>query len=470
MAIKQTIKYNSNSEYFAGFLQDIVKKSEIAGKVSRAEDSVILLLDDSDISAIERFSNNTQKFMPHSIFMGNIDTINEDADITNSSLESKNYNISLCPKCLDKLTNPSSSSYLDDSITCNHYSNKQPLKVEDNNVYSPHYSEGDTLLVVDSSKLNNLFIMTEDEIKALLSIEKPTIKVTIKDAGLKKITSKNYIKIKSPNTVKATMTALNAKDGEVEYLFFEETDTLRVTTLQGNILIIKDSLNISNSLEDLDEDRVINRFLNISKEAGFSEAICANLSVKNGISFLVSNKQETKYTLKFGEFRLGSILELMKLDEKKQKLLVNFEKKYSNIIEEFENNPEYNLFETLSCIFELKGRDFENVSDKSLEFHGNGGLKIDTFFKEDGFDYVSFLGSIMSFKLAGTDEHYLAYSTFEALADMAISTLNQLKTKYKIDNFVMMGDMFENSVLHSRIVSKFSLANPYFSKGFAIDD
>ncbi|MCW8838749.1 MAG: hydrogenase [Thiovulaceae bacterium] len=470
MAIKQTISYNSNSEYFAGFLQDIVKKSEIVGEVSQNKNNIVLLLDDSDKNAIERFSNNAQKFMPHSIFLGNIDTKNEDININKASLESKNYNISLCPKCLDKLTNPSSPNYLDDTIVCNHYSNKETLKLEDKHVYSPHYREGDALLVVDSSKLNKLFIMTEDEIKTLLSIEKPTIKVTIKDEDLKEITGKNYIKIKSPNTIKATMTALNAKDGELEYLFFEQLDTLRVTTLQGNVLVIKDTLNISNSLENMNEDKVLNRFLNISKEAGFSEAIGVNLSEKNGISFLVSNKKDTKYALKFGEFKLADVIEQMKVDDKKQKLLVNFEKKYPKIIEEFENNPEYNLFETLSCVFELKGRDFENVSDKSLEFRGNGGLKIDTFFNEDGFDYVSFLGSIMSFKLAGTDDHYLAYSTFEALADMAISTLGQLKTKYKIDNFVMMGNMFENTVVHSRIVSKFSLSNPYFSKGTAIDD
>ena len=66
--------------------------------------------------------------------------------------------------------------------------------------------------------------------------------------------------------------------------------------------------------------------------------------------------------------------------------------------------------------------------------------------------------------------HYLAYSIFEAFADMSITTLNQLKSKFKCENFVMMGDMFQNSVLYSRILSKFQLSNPYFSKSFAIND
>ena len=91
-------------------------------------------------------------------------------------------------------------------------------------------------------------------------------------------------------------------------------------------------------------------------------------------------------------------------------------------------------------------------------------------FNDDGFDFVSFFGSIMSFKLANTDTHYLAYSVFEAFGDMSITTLNQLKTKFKIDNFIIMGDMFDNSVLYSRILSKFGANKPFFSKYYALDD
>lgn len=129
-----------------------------------------------------------------------------------------------------------------------------------------------------------------------------------------------------------------------------------------------------------------------------------------------------------------------------------------------------NLFETIATILELQEKGFQSVCDKGYEFRGNGGLKIDTNFIEDGFDYASLVGSVMSFKLAGVEEHYLAYSLFEALADMSISTLNQIKEKFKIQNFVMMGEMFENSVLYSRILSKFQLSNPYFSKDIALDE
>jgi hypothetical protein len=461
MPIKQTIKYNTDSEYFIGFLQRIADDSNIDAQIYKDDKFITILIDDSDSQALVRFSQNTQKFLPSSIFMGEIDTKNTQERVQKSSFVSKNYNIALCPKCLENLN---------DSTVCEHYSNKDNLISEDTNTYSDNYITGDTVLVVDSSKLQKLFILTQDEIKTLLSIEKPTIKVTIKDEQLKEITGKNYIYIKSPSTLKANIQASQAKASGVEYLFFKDQERLKVTILQGEVLIIEDNLYLSNSLKNLNEDKILNRFLNIVHEAGLSRAIGVNLSEKNGISFLVTDAKNTKYALKFAEFNLADVFELMIVDDKKKKMIVSFEDKYPEILQELQINPEYNIFETLSCIFKLDRRDFESVSDKSLEFRGNGGLKIDTFLKEDGFDYVSFLGSIMSFKLAGTDDHYLAYSTYEALAEMVISILTQLKEKYKINNFIMMGNMFENSVLHSHIVSKFSLSNPYFSKGFALDD
>ena len=45
----------------------------------------------------------------------------------------------------------------------------------------------------------------------------------------------------------------------------------------------------------------------------------------------------------------------------------------------------------------------------------------------------------------------------------------KLKKAFQIDTFIMMGDMFENSVLYSRILNKFQLQKPYFSMNIALD-
>ena len=470
MAIKQTIKYNSANKYFAGFLQNIIDESEIKASVSQNNQDIELLIDDSDEKALARFSANTTKYLPYSIFIDKIETISQTATIKKSELKSETYNIALCPKCLQLLSDWASEHYLDDMIRCKHYSNNADKVFVDNTIFSPHYSENDTILVIQTKNINNLFTMTEDETKALFSIEKPTIKVTIKDEQLKKVTGKKFINIKSAYNIRSTLVALNAKDSLVPYLFFHPKDDFKVVVVKKDINIIKDDIGLAQSLEELNKDKAINRFLNIKKEAEFDDAICADLSMGHGISFFVSNELGVKRVLKVQDFKLVEVLELMRTDEAKSKMLLNFEKKYQDIIDEMNENGAYNLFETIATVLELTNKCFDGVSDKALEFNGNGGLKIDTFFNDNGFDFVSFLGSIMSFKLAGTEEHYLAYSIFEALGDMAIATLTQLKIKFKTDNFVMMGNMFENSVLHSRIISKFQLSNPYFSKAIALDD
>lgn len=470
MGIKQTIEFHSTNEYFSGFLQELINESGIKASVSQNDKEIVLLLDDNDTITLAAFSTLTTRYLPHSVFLGGIKTVSENTEIQASNFHSSTYNIALCPKCLEKLTNPSSEHYLDDTIKCNHYSNNADKEYADSTTFSAHYAHGDTLLVVDSKKVGELFVMTEDEMRALFSIEKPTIKVTIQDETLKELTSCNFINIKSPYNVRSTLVALNAKESEVPYLFFEDTQALKVVVMQKNVTIIKDAKGLAQELEPLHLLHEPNRFLNISKEAGFKNAIAADMSVENGISFLVKSEDDVKKVISVQKFVLREVFKDMQADSAKQKMLLNFEKKYPKIIEELAAHDEYGMFETLAAILELNGRNFEDVSDKSLEFRGNGGLKIDTYFKEERFDYVSFIGSIMSFKLAGTDEHYLAYSLFEALGDMTILTLSQLKVRTKIENFVMMGSMFENTVLYSRVLSKFQLSNPFFSKAFALDD
>ncbi|MEA2029968.1 MAG: hydrogenase, partial [Campylobacterota bacterium] len=344
--------------------------------------------------------------------------------------------------------------------------NPAQTSYEDHTIFSPHYSQGSTLLLTNASRANELFILTPDELKALFSIEKPTLKVTIADPTLQEMSGKKFISIKAPYNNKSLLASINAKESEIDYLFFHSDAQLEAIVVQKNISLIH---NPYEKLERLHDDAIINRFGNIQKEAEFQSAIGCYLSTK-GISFVVANEMATKRVIEFGEFSMDSVLETFKSNEKRSKLLENFKEQYPQLLEPIIEN-EGGLFETISAILELDQKSFESLNDKSYEFRGNGGLKIDTHFSEDGdFDYADFIGSIMSFKLAGVDTHYLAYSIFEALADMAISVCNQLKTKFKIEHFIMMGNLFGNSILYSRVLSKFQLANPYFSPSIALDD
>jgi hypothetical protein len=477
MPIKQTITYSSDNRYFAGFLNHIINEVKIDGCVTQKNGKITLLLDDKDEKKLESFSTIVTKYLPHSIFLGDIETKSVDDKILTLPFTSPTYDIALCARCLEDLTRPSSDKYLDDTIKCNHYSNEKTEEKPDYTLYSPHYSNCCTVLLCNASKIDDIFIVTNDEKKVLFSIEKPTIKVTIKDETLKELTGKLYIDIKSPYNIKSSLAGLNAEDSDIDYLFFEDLNITKAVVVQKNVSLIKDT-RVSSKFMNFNEDININRFLNIANEMGNKDkAIGASLSLEHGISFMVSNEISHKKVLIFQKFNLSKLMTDMKNSKEKSKLLENFAKKYPTIIDNLKANKKYDLFETLSVILQLNSKNYANTNmafhslcDKSYEFRGNGGVKIDMNFDKNGFDYVSFFGSIMSFKLAGTEDSYLAYSIFEAFGDMTIETLNQLKKKFKIDNIVMMGSMFENSILYSRILSKYQLAKPFFSKQFALDD
>jgi hypothetical protein len=447
MAIVQKIKYNSDNQYFAGFLQNIIIQSQINGNVKFEDNMITLILDNKDTEALERFSNLSNKILPNSIFLGEIKTTVEDIKIeANNIFISKEYNIAPCSVCLSEVTDPSSNNYLDDSYVCKHYSNNNAYYDNDSTFFTPHYSEGCVLLLADSSKLDDLCIVTEKEKDVLFSIEKPTLKVTIKDEELIKLVGKPYINIKAPYNLRSTLFALNAKDCDIPYIFFQDTNDLKIIKIQDNTTIIK-ATRLSKILDKLSDDNVINRFLNISNEAGYEKlSIGANLSITNGISFVVKTEVGAKKVIQFQKFNLDDVLLQMKSNEIRSKLLNNFTNKYPKIMEILNSNKSANLFETLCIVLGLEHYSFDDLSNKSLEFRGNGGLKVDIDYLNDKVDYTSIIGSVISFILAGAETHYIAYSIFEAFGDMSISTLNQLKQKFKIDNIVMMGDMFDNNV------------------------
>ncbi len=466
MAIKQTIEFNSDKEYFAGFLQNAIDESLIEGSVEFKDGKIELILNDKESRALERFSNFTQKYLPHSLYLGKIDTQVVELEPKQDRFLSQPYKITPCPICIEELTNPASQNYLDDTIECHHYANKEVVQDVDNSYFSPHFNAHDTTLLADASKIDELFIVTENEIKALFSIEKPTLKLTVKDEELKALTGKKFLRVQAPYNIKSSLAALNAKDSEITTLFFNQRENEpEIILVQDNMHFIYDN-RASKALDNLSEDVAINRFLNIAKESNNSETIGVNLSQK-GISFIVKNEVGCKRAIEFQEFSLQKLLEDMSQDDKRSRLLNNFKNKFPQVSQKLDANLD--LFKTIATILEIDEPSFETLSDKSLEFHGNGGLKIDMNFSEDGFDYPAMIGSIISFKLADVEPHYLAYSIFEAYGDMVVSVFSQLKKEFKLDKFILFGDIFSNSVVYSRILSKFQISKPYFSKEIALD-
>ncbi len=463
--IKQEIEFNADFEYFAGFLNYIIKKSNINAVVEFKEKRVILKIDENDEKRVEEFNNNIIKYLPHSLFLGNIKTFSckDDTNMVKRDFISSDYEISPCNFCINEIIN---SHYLNDEYRCNHYSNEGKLLLTDNFTYSPNYSPNSILLIRDRNNFNELFIATKEEKEALFSIEKPTLKLTIKSSKLKKLTSKNYIFVKAPWSIKSILAVINAKENNFDYLFFNDNDDLKAVVIEKSISFIKAN-RLLPKLKDLHEDKIINRFLNILDEAKFENGIGIYLN-KQKISFLVKNEVGVKEVLKIDNFDNKKLIEDLKKDEIRSRLITNFKNKFNTIYRKIENEK-LSLFEVIGVILEVNG-GFEEVSDKSLEFLGNGGLKVDFKFNNKEFDYVALIGSLMSFKLAKVENHYLAYSFFEGLGDFSLNIANQLKSKFKIKDLTFFGSILANNVLYSRILSKSGIDKPYFAKLIAFDE
>lgn len=471
MAIKQVIEFASDARYFGGFLQALIEESGIVGSVEQQEGSITLCIQENDPAILEQFVLSTQKYLPHSFFLGEIQSFSNQEFLAKTSFSSPSYKISPCQKCLQALSDPASEDYLNQDLICKHYMNSDALVFEDAHYYSPHYTEGSALLVVDPQTVSELFLMTQKERETLFSIEKPSLKVRIADTALQEICKKEFISIQAPSSVKSALVALNAKESGVEYLFFAPIKSLEVAVSKENVRIIRDTLGLSKSLQNLQSDPVLNRFVNIAQELDPKQKkVGVYLSQKGEVCFLYHDQKESKKLFSFSPFDAQAVLYEMQENETQQRLLEHFFAKYPSIATKLDHNKKLGIFEFFATLLDLDLQTYDALSESSLLFYGNGGLKIDMNFSDGNFDYPAMVGSFMSFKLADTPTHYLAYSLFEAFGDMVIATLMQLRSKYNAEQFVMMGSMFENSVLYSRILSRFSQYNPYFSKGFALDD
>lgn len=471
MAIKQRIEFASDAAYFGGFLQALIDESGVVASLEQRGAEITLYIEDSEPSTLEQFVQNTQKYLPHSLFLGEIESSWQEEYLPQERFISPSYPISLCQKCLRELHDPASSEYLNQDLVCRDYSNEDGVVFEDPHYYSPHYTKGSSLLVVDPQALSKLFSLTQKEIETLYSIEKPSLKVRIADSTLMEICGSEFIAIKAPSTLKSTLVALNAKESEIEYLFFMPQELLEVAVSKESVRVIRDALGVSRSLERFVEEPLLNRFVNIAMELERGEkTLGAYLNQKGEVAFFYRDTKEHKRLFSFNPFDLDTILCKMREDATQKRLLANFFAAYPLLERRLQESSKLDIFELLATILELDIESYDALSSCSLLFYGNGGLKIDMNFKDGNFDYAAMVGSVMSFRLAGTPKDYLAYSIFEAFADMIIATLLQLKAKYGVEQFVMMGAMFENSVLYSRVLSRFSQHKPHFSKGFALDD
>lgn len=494
MAFVQHIAYRSPYGYFAGYLQNILDSDPIKGSVTFENGVVTLVLDDSDLEALEAAAAKIGMNLPYSIFIGSVESAREARDISPTPFKPEAAAISLCPQCLQQLFEPASSDYLNQALVCNHYGAdvrspaispvdmKQAVKklVDGDSVtvgqrsYRNSYTPGDTLFVADASRLHELLLLSSQEANTLLSIEKPLLKTAIRSDAIKEATGRSVIKTKLFDDAQSAILAKELQVAGIPYLFMTPHDDLEVAVNKDQLMILK-APRLAAPMQPQHDDPVINRYLHMIEEFGITDvsSVGAYLPSDGALRFILRSAKVSKPVITFAPFNPSGFLDAIAASsDAKGRLTANFKEAFPRIaarLAALQEQEGAELFDIVAAVLELPD-GYESVHDASLGFLGNGGVKVDVNYKEGTFDYASLIASLMSFKLAGIETPLLAHSLFESLGDLVTDTLTQLKERFKTGEFILYGSLLGNTALFSRIQKNFGHANPRISSRYPLDD
>ncbi|MGM0533134.1 MAG: hydrogenase, partial [Campylobacterota bacterium] len=392
MAIRQTITMHTHLEYFAGFVHALAAKSGLEFSFDCSGKTITLCYSDEDAEALDAFDKALRTYLPYSVFLNQVETKEVDSVGKKREFTSPNYPLAPCQQCLEAISDPSSGHYLDGEYKCTHYSNSGS-GVRDLHNYSVHYSSGDSVLLCDAARVDELFILTDEEKKVLFSIEKPTIKATIKDEGLKEQTGKTFINIKAPFSIKSALVGLNAKESDIGYMFFADESRNKAVVVSKNVSLLQTPFE---SLRHLHEDTIKNRLVNIQNEAGFDKALASYMGLQSQRFYVARGQSDIAEVIQLQPFDLGEVLQRFEHNQNRVQLVQNFQNRHEAAYDALRKCANNDLFGAIAAIMQLEG-GYEALSECALEFRGSGGVKIDTNLIETGIDYADFLGSVISF-------------------------------------------------------------------------
>lgn len=491
MPLLQTISYNADQPYLAGFLQQLIDQSGLNASVAFDGKQISLMMDENDVEALERFSARINSDLPHSLFIGEIQNSHSDAAVVPSAFDSKRADLPLCPSCLRELFDKASPDYCNSALQCSHYGSapapSAPVDMEatfkklmengsvtiGERTYRRAYETGDMLMLTNPSAIGRMLLLSTEEVQALMSIEKPVIKVALQDEKLKEETGRNVLKAKLFDDAPSTLLSQRLNTQGIDHLFISGSNELEALVYKTRTHIIRPG-KLADRPKKLDDSPITTLFLNMVDEADLTNisSIGACMQSSGEWHFIHRSAKVSKPMIRFAPFESsGLVQKLTDSSNARKRLMENFQAAFPEnyrALEALSAQDEKSLFDAVGAIIGLEG-GFEAISDASLSFSGNGGVKVDVRFGEGSFDTLSFLASLISFKLAGVENNLLTYSLFESLADMATETLSQLKSRLKTNEVILFGDLMANTPFYSRVERNLGNATAHISSRYPLD-
>ncbi len=357
-----------------------------------------------------------------------------------------------------------------------------------------------TLFIANASSLNSHLMMVPQEFNALLSIERPLLRVATKSQELKDLFGSS-VWCKYPDDGVSMLLAKEIINSGLDFIAYEECEEdtqadmivsfdIPITTQKDFKLFINQDTKfiISGERSVFPQMRKDGKAIELNRKQsnnheGFKSSMLSVLAehkrldqdavgvhFDDRLHFLYYNQKEVIDVVPPQTFEADNLFEnISKLRDGSDRLVENFKKEYYALYERINSiTGEKNLFEITAILLELEDESFEGISSKALEFMGKGGLQIDTKMSDNRFNDYAFLASIMSYKLTNAENSLLCYSIYESFGDYIAEIVNQLMNKTKATTLTLSGKSFANQSLWGRIERNLSLKKPILNINYPI--
>ena len=357
-------------------------------------------------------------------------------------------------------------------------------KLENSEVY---FTDAMDVVATDLSVVERMVVIKENEIKALASLERPSIRLKINALFASTHTFPTQrVKLRLADELlvyhvckrlfaqgihflfKAPKSAMNAEyrvcyDGALTPM-----EPLEVTVLDnGEMLIVKGSSYAAASLK-----QNLKKF-ELPAYAAFASIMQEHQLFKNNAScFYLSRKHDDKllsYSAEDGMLTLSSVIvpesfqsvfeAIADSSSSSARLVENYKEAFPELYAKAlatkipENLPKsiYSLWKIAAIILGISD-DFDNAAECLIEnaedFGGKKGPRIDYYLQKEealvsDFNYVKLIKSGMSFKLAGTDDPTLSFGYMQSLVFFLSDLSDFYKENLSIEKAALAGSLFK---------------------------
>jgi len=489
MIIQYSFNYIHNNGLFIRLLNKIAKVTKIEVYLEKIDENYFLEAK-GEQSELEELAGKISSVIPSSIFLksSSIKEI-ENFNTTNTELKdnTKFYAVPFCIECQDMILNNQRDLNLDCKI-CGFSDVK--LGIEDLDTKVTEFkkngqceletfngkrvfssSSGSSILCNDYENISEYFIITQAELNALTSVEKPAVRLKPKlKFKLEFNLTESFYEVFLADD-KMTLAFCSALK-ETKVFFCNDVNLLKVSTALDKILIINSARDIkaSSTKDEIEMLRSV-----ITEHKLNAPAVCAihlSHSTESKI-FSFNAKVGYRQMIKFVNlpYSINEIFETIKnSDESGGRLIENFKFKFDKLYEEliahkFDNEnsqPLTQLFAIVSLILGLN--KYTSIKEASLmleatavDFGGKSGPRIDyKVEKIDGvyiLDLTKAIRSVISFKLAGVDNYLISFGLLDSLADFLATQAGEADANISVNALFLSGNLFENRQLLSRTLN-----------------